>query len=134
MLGQVLELRARSRTGAVTKALLGLTPKTARRVSISGEEEDVPIEEIQPGDRLRIRPGEKVPVEKQANDQVVGTTRRERLPCLRKQLCASIDFDSVSTSDPHIVALSRAARPSRLPAATRAAIPEDHPFIELLRH
>jgi P-type Cu+ transporter len=97
LLGQVLELRARSRTGAAIKALLGLTPKTARRVSISGEEEDVPIEEIQPGDRLRIRPGEKVPVdgrvieghssvdesmvtgepvpvEKQADDKVVGGT------------------------------------------------------------
>ena len=63
LLGQVLELRARSQTGAAIKALLGLTPKTARRVLESGEEEDVPIEAIQVGDRLRIRPGEKVPVE-----------------------------------------------------------------------
>lgn len=97
LLGQVLELRARSRTGAAIKALLGLTPKTARRVLASGEEEDVPIEAIQPGDRLRIRPGEKVPVdgrvveghssvdesmvtgepvpvEKRTNDAVVGGT------------------------------------------------------------
>lgn len=97
LLGQVLELRARSRTGEAIKALLGLAPKTARRVSMSGEEEDVPIEVIQPGDRLRIRPGEKVPVdgrvieghssvdesmvtgepvpvEKQADDKVVGGT------------------------------------------------------------
>ncbi len=63
LVGQVLELRARSRTGAAIKALLGLAPKTARRVSASGDEEDVPIEEIQPGDSLRIRPGEKVPVD-----------------------------------------------------------------------
>jgi P-type Cu+ transporter len=63
LLGQVLELRARSQTGAAIKALLGLTPKTARRISASGEEEDVPIESIQAGDQLRIRPGEKVPVD-----------------------------------------------------------------------
>jgi Cu+-exporting ATPase len=63
LLGQVLELRARSQTGAAIRALLGLAPKTARRVSSSGDEEDVPIESIQPGDRLRIRPGEKVPVD-----------------------------------------------------------------------
>ncbi len=97
LLGQVLELRARSRTGAAIKALLGLTPKTARRVLLSGEQEDVPIEAIQPGDHLRIRPGEKVPVdgrvveghssvdesmvtgepvpvEKHKNDQLVGGT------------------------------------------------------------
>jgi len=65
LLGQVLELRARSQTGAAIKALLGLTPKTARRISPSGDEEDVPIESIQVGDRLRIRPGEKVPVDGQ---------------------------------------------------------------------
>lgn len=63
LLGQVLELRARSKTGAAIKALLGLTPRTARRVSESGDEEDVPIDVIRPGDRLRIRPGEKVPVD-----------------------------------------------------------------------
>jgi len=63
LLGQVLELRARSRTGAAIKALLRLAPSTARRVSASGAEEDVPLDEIQPGDRLRIRPGETVPVD-----------------------------------------------------------------------
>jgi len=97
LLGQVLELRARSQTGSAIKALLGLTPKTARRVSATGEEEDVPIESILVGDLLRIRPGEKVPVdgrvteghssvdesmvsgepvpvEKRTNDQVIGGT------------------------------------------------------------
>jgi Cu+-exporting ATPase len=97
LLGQVLELRARSRTGAAIRKLLGLAPKTARRVSETGAEEDVALEQIQPGDRLRIRPGEKVPVdgvvlegrsnvdesmisgepipvEKQAGDRVVGAT------------------------------------------------------------
>jgi Cu+-exporting ATPase len=62
LLGQVLELRARARTSSAIRALLGLAPKTARRLN-GDEEEDVPVEKIQPGDRLRIRPGEKVPVD-----------------------------------------------------------------------
>jgi P-type Cu+ transporter len=62
LLGQVLELRARSRTGAAIKALLGLAPKTARRIR-DGSDEDVPMEQIQAGDLLRVRPGEKVPVD-----------------------------------------------------------------------
>jgi Cu+-exporting ATPase len=62
LLGQVLELRARSATGAAIKALLGLAPKTARRVR-DGVEEDVPLENIHVGDLLRVRPGEKVPVD-----------------------------------------------------------------------
>jgi Cu+-exporting ATPase len=63
LLGQVLELRARSRTGAAIRALLGLAPKTARRVRPDGSEEDVPLEAVHVGDRLRVRPGEKVPVD-----------------------------------------------------------------------
>ncbi len=63
LLGQVLELKARSRTGAAIKALLGLAPKTARRMNPDGTEEDVPIDLVQAGDRLRVRPGEKVPVD-----------------------------------------------------------------------
>jgi Cu+-exporting ATPase len=97
LLGQVLELRARSRTGAAIRKLLGLSPKTARRVLPDGTEEDVPLEHIRVGDRMRIRPGEKVPVdgvvlegkssvdesmvsgepipvEKQAGNRVVGAT------------------------------------------------------------
>jgi Cu+-exporting ATPase len=97
LLGQVLELRARSRTGAAIRALLGLAPKTARRMKPDGGEEDVPLEEVQPGDLLRVRPGEKVPVdgtvvegsssldesmvtgepipvEKQVGDRVIGAT------------------------------------------------------------
>jgi Cu+-exporting ATPase len=62
LLGQVLELRARSRTGNAIRALLGLAPTTARLVS-DGEERDVPLEEVRPGDRLRVRPGEKIPVD-----------------------------------------------------------------------
>ena len=62
LLGQVLELKARSKTGAAIRALLGLAPKTARRVR-NGEETDVPLELVDPGDLLRVRPGEKVPVD-----------------------------------------------------------------------
>jgi Cu+-exporting ATPase len=63
LLGQVMELRARSHTGAAIRALLGLAPKTARRIREDGREEDVPLEHVHPGDRLRARPGEKVPVD-----------------------------------------------------------------------
>jgi Cu+-exporting ATPase len=63
ILGQVLELRARSSTNAAIRALLELAPKTARRVRADGSEEDVPLAEVQVGDHLRIRPGEKVPVD-----------------------------------------------------------------------
>jgi Cu+-exporting ATPase len=97
LLGQVLELRARSRTGAAIKMLLGLAPKTARLVQEDGSERDVPLEQVQPGQVLRVRPGEKVPVdgtviegvsavdesmvtgepiplEKTAGDQLIGAT------------------------------------------------------------
>jgi Cu+-exporting ATPase len=63
LLGQVLELRARSATGRAIRALLGLAPKTARRLGKGGTEEDVLLEQVQPGDLLRVRPGEKVPVD-----------------------------------------------------------------------
>jgi Cu+-exporting ATPase len=63
LLGQVLELRARSATGKAIRALLGLAPKTARRVREDGSEEDVPLEHVHVGDVLRVRPGEKVPVD-----------------------------------------------------------------------
>jgi len=97
LLGQVLELRARSQTSTAIKKLLGLAPKTARRIGPDGTEGDVPLEAVQIGDKLRVRPGEKVPVdgvvvegwshidesmvtgepipsEKQTGDRVVGGT------------------------------------------------------------
>ena len=97
LLGQVLELRARSQTSGAIRSLLGLAPRTARRVRASGGDEDVALEAIQVGDRLRVRPGEKVavdgvvvegasavdesmvtgepiPVEKTAGDRVIGGT------------------------------------------------------------
>ena len=63
LLGQVLELRARHRTSSAIRALLGLTPKTARVIRHAGSEEDIPLEHVKVGDRLRVRPGEKVPVD-----------------------------------------------------------------------
>ena len=63
LLGQVIELRARSQTSSAIKALLGLTPKTARRLRDDGGEDDVSLDEVRPGDRLRVRPGERVPVD-----------------------------------------------------------------------
>jgi Cu+-exporting ATPase len=63
LLGQVLELRARRATSGAIRALLGLAPKTARRLRDDGGEEDVPLDRVHPGDRLRVRPGEKVPVD-----------------------------------------------------------------------
>ena len=97
LLGQVLELRARSATGRAIRALLGLAPKSARKVHDDGSEEDIPLDHVHVGDLLRVRPGEKVPVdgivveghssvdesmisgepvpvEKVANDKVVGAT------------------------------------------------------------
>ena len=63
LLGQILELKARSQTSAAIKSLLGLAPRTARRIRVDGGEEDVPLVQIHVGDRLRVRPGEKLPVD-----------------------------------------------------------------------
>jgi Cu+-exporting ATPase len=63
LLGQVLELRARSRTSAAIRNLLGLAPKTARRIESDGSERDVPLDQVHVGDRLRVRPGERIPVD-----------------------------------------------------------------------
>jgi len=63
LLGQVLELKARSQTGAAIKALLGLAPKTARTLHDDGSEVDIPLDQVKTGDRLRVRPGEKIPVD-----------------------------------------------------------------------
>ncbi|MDD5324331.1 MAG: heavy metal translocating P-type ATPase [Polaromonas sp.] len=63
LFGQILELKARSQTSAAIKSLLGLAPKTARRISPDGTEEDVPLANVHVGDQLRVRPGEKVPVD-----------------------------------------------------------------------
>jgi Cu+-exporting ATPase len=63
LLGQVMELRARSRTSTAIRALLDLSPRTARRIAADGSEKDIPLDQVKPGDRLRVRPGEKIPVD-----------------------------------------------------------------------
>ncbi len=63
LLGQLLELKARSQTSAAIKSLLGLAPKTARRIGTDGKDEDIPLSNVHEGDMLRVRPGEKVPVD-----------------------------------------------------------------------
>ena len=69
LVGQVLELRAREQTGGAIRALLNLAPKTARRITDSGDdEEEVPLEQIHPGDRLRVRPGDSVPIDGEVLD------------------------------------------------------------------
>jgi Cu+-exporting ATPase len=68
LLGQVLELRARHRTGSAIRELLNLSPKTAKRIRDDGSEEDVAVSDIQPGDRLRVRPGETVPVDGEVHE------------------------------------------------------------------
>ena len=65
LLGQMLEGKARSQTSAAIKSLLGLAPKTARRLADDGTEQDVPLANVHAGDRLRVRPGETVPVDAQ---------------------------------------------------------------------
>src|SRR5690606_6403189 len=63
LLGQVLELKARAQTSGAIKALLGLAPKTALKVFDDGNEEEIPLDQVKVGDRLRVRPGEKVPTD-----------------------------------------------------------------------
>jgi Cu+-exporting ATPase len=133
LLGQVLELRARSQTSTALKKLLGLAPKTARRVRPDGSEEDVPLETVQVGDKLRVRPGEKVsvdgvvidgqshvdesmvtgepiPVDKQTGDRVIGATLNGRGTLLMRA-----DKVGAETLLSRIVAMVAEAQRSRAP-------------------
>ena len=76
LLGQVLELRARDRTSGAIRALLGLAPRTARRLGPDGTEEEVALDLVAAGDRLRVRPGEKVPVDGVVNATPVELSQR----------------------------------------------------------
>jgi P-type Cu+ transporter len=133
LLGEWLELRARGRTSAAIRQLLGLTPKTARRVAANGEEEDVPLESLAVGDRLRVRPGEKIavdgrvvsgqssvdesmltgeplPVNKGVGDRVVGATINQSGTLVVE--AERVGADSLLSQ---IVALVSAAQRSRAP-------------------
>lgn len=131
LLGQVLELRARQQTGGAIRALLGLAAKTARVVRDDGTEEDVPIEQVQPGDALRVRPGEKIPVdgvviegqsnvdesmitgeptpvEKAEGDKVTGATVNERGSFLMR--AERVGSDTVLSQIVHMVSEAQRSR------------------------
>ena len=103
LLGQVLELRARGRTGAAIRALLSLAPKRARRVRADGGDEDVPLDDVQPGDRLRVRPGERVPVDGVVEE---GDSARRRIDGHRRADAGREERRAIASS----------ARPSTAPA------------------
>ncbi len=131
LLGQMLELRARSQTSAAIKSLLGLSPKTARRVREDGSEEDIPLAHVHVGDRLRVRPGEKVPVDgvvleggsavdesmltgeplpvsKRTGDRLIGATLNTKGALLMR--CERVGADSVLAQIVQMVAQAQRSR------------------------
>ena len=131
LLGQMLEQKARSRTGAAIKSLLGLAPKTAKRIDEEGKEQDVPLEKIEIGDRIRVRPGEKVPVdgevlegssnvdesmvtgepisvEKKEGDSVIGATVNEKGTLVIR--AEKVGSDTVLSQIVHMVAKAQRSR------------------------
>ena len=133
LLGQMLELRARSQTSAAIRSLLGLAPRTARRVREDGTEEDVPLAHVHVGDRLRVRPGEKVPVDgivleganavdesmltgepvpgtKRAGDRLIGATLNTSGAVLMR--CERVGTDSVLSQIVQMVAQAQRSKAS----------------------
>jgi Cu+-exporting ATPase len=142
LLGQLLELQARSRTSAAIKALLGLAPKTARRLADDGTEADVPLAHVHVGDRLRVRPGEKVPVDgdvlegqsnidesmltgesmpvsKRAGDKVIGATMNAGGALVIR--ATRVGADSVLAQIVQMVALAQRTRAPMQRMADRVA-------------
>ena len=142
LLGEVLELRARGRTGDAIRALLGLAPKTARRIRADGTEEDVPIDAVRPGDRLRVRPGEKipadarvvegssavdesmltgepVPVAKHAGDRVIGATINQTGALVVQ--AEKVGADTLLAQIVHLVAQAQRSRAPLQKLADRVA-------------
>ena len=122
LLGQVLELRAREKTGSAIRALLNLAPKTARRIRDDGNDEEVPLEQVQIGDRLRVRPGDSVPVDgvviegRSAVDESMVTG--ESMPVEKEQGAKVIGGTINGTGEPR-----HARRESRLGHHARAHRP-----------
>ncbi|MBU7572544.1 MAG: copper-translocating P-type ATPase [Hydrogenophaga sp.] len=131
LLGQLLELKARSQTSAAIRALLGLAPKTARRITAEGQEEDVPLAHVHVGDLLRVRPGEKVPtdgtviegrsavdesmltgeplpVSKQAGDKLIGATLNTSGALVMRS--GHVGSDTVLSQIVQMVALAQRSR------------------------
>lgn len=142
LLGQMLELRARSKTSAAIKGLLGLAPKEARRVNPDGTEEDIPLTHVHVGDHLRVRPGEKVPVdgevvegrssvdesmltgepipvEKTAGDQVIGATQNGTGALVIR--AAKVGSDTVLSQIVQLVAQAQRSRAPMQRMADRVA-------------
>src|SRR3954462_7531748 len=117
LLGQVLELRAREQTGGAIRALLKLAPKTARRLRADGEDEEVPLKAVQVGDRLRVRPGEKVPVDgevlegRSAVDESMVTG--ESMP-VTKEVGATVIGGTVNQSGGLVVVAKKVGRDTML--------------------
>jgi P-type Cu+ transporter len=117
LLGQVLELRARQRTGGAIRVLLQLAPKTARRIEPDGQEKDVPLEAVQLGDRLRVRPGEKIPVDGTVLDGVSSVDESmvtgEPIP-VEKIAGSSVTGGTVNTTGALIMRAERVGRDTLL--------------------
>jgi len=117
LLGQVLELRARERTSGAIKALLNLAPKTARRIAVDGQDEEVLLDEVAIGDRLRVRPGEKVPVDgsveegRSAVDESMVTG--ESMP-IAKEAGASVIGGTLNQSGALVIRAERIGRDTML--------------------
>jgi P-type Cu+ transporter len=123
LLGQVLELRARAQTSGAIRALLGLAPRTARRVGPDGSDEEVPLADVRPGDRLRVRPGERVPVDgvvafgASAVDESMVTG--ESLP-VDKEVGAPVTGGTVNTTGTFVMEARRVGADTLLAQIVRA--------------
>jgi Cu+-exporting ATPase len=117
LLGQVLELRARGRTSAAIKTLLGLAPATARRVQADGSEVDVPLAEVHVGNRLRVRPGERVPVDGVVVDGTSSVDESmvtgEPLP-VEKAIASAVTGGTVNTTGTFVMEATRVGRDTLL--------------------